>query len=151
MRENVHGTALLIGRVGILIRGPAQSGKTSLCISLLRRAASISQTAYLIADDRVDLRTCEDQIIMSSPEALTGLVEIAGIGIVREETAESSPLLLLVDLVAAEERTRMPDEDASIHILHGHRVRRIALPMRDAAFSADVILTLLKNDDWRLG
>ncbi|MEN3794491.1 HPr kinase/phosphorylase [Fulvimarina sp. MAC3] len=145
MRENVHGTALLIGTVGILIRGPAQSGKTSLCISLLRRAGSISLNAYLVADDRVDLETRDAGIIMTAPEAIKGLMEISGIGILREETVETAPLSLIVDLVTAENRTRMPEKRDQRETVLGRSVRRIELPKQDAAFSADVVLTLLRS------
>ncbi|MER0239936.1 hypothetical protein [Fulvimarina sp. MAC8] len=151
MRENVHGTALIVGTAGILIRGPAQSGKTSLCISLLRRAGSISQNAYLIADDRVDLERTDEAIVMVAPRSIKGLVEIAGVGIVPEETAESAQLSLIIDLIASEGRRRMPDEGDQTDMILGRPVKRIEMPRRDAAFSADVVLTLLKAVYLRTG
>lgn len=145
MRKNVHGTALVVGEVGILIRGPAQSGKTSLCLSLLRRAGSISQDAYLIADDRVDLEKTDSGVVMTAPDTIRGLIEIAGIGIMDAKTADAARLALIIDLVAAEDRMRMPEEADRHEHLFGTSIRRIKLQKQDAAFSADVVLTLLAS------
>ena len=50
---NLHGCAIRIGDLGILIRGPARSGKSSLALSTLRRCTALNLEALLVADDRV--------------------------------------------------------------------------------------------------
>ena len=50
---NLHGCAIRIGDLGILIRGPARSGKSSLALSTLRRCSALNLEALLVADDRV--------------------------------------------------------------------------------------------------
>ncbi|MDY8110509.1 hypothetical protein U0C82_15310 [Fulvimarina sp. 2208YS6-2-32] len=147
MGENIHGTALRVGSYGILIRGAARSGKSSLCISLLRRAASLSLDAGLISDDRVDLKRCEANVIMSAPPVLMGLIEISGVGIIRETPTAPAALSLIVDLVAAEDLMRLPEKTMQECELLGRAIRRIAVPRRDAAFTADVILSLLTDDN----
>ncbi|NDV86429.1 hypothetical protein GTW51_06920 [Aurantimonas aggregata] len=139
---NVHGSAVLIGRMGILVRGPARSGKSALCLSTLRRAASLGLESWLVADDRVVLAASASDLVLSAPETLSGLIEISGVGIVSEPVAASAPLVLVVDLCEAAGIDRMPEEaDATVTIL-GAAFRLVRLPSRSAAFGADVLVSL---------
>lgn len=144
--SNVHGSAVLIGGTGILVRGPARSGKSALCLSTLRRAASLGLDSALVADDRVEIEAGPQGLVMSAPAALRGLIEISGVGIVPERESGSAPLALVVDLCAPDAIDRMPEEaDASVSIL-GIPVRLVRLPSRSAAFGADVLVSLALAD-----
>ncbi|RFC66244.1 hypothetical protein DYI37_01940 [Fulvimarina endophytica] len=146
-QANVHGTALLVGSRGILIRGPSQSGKSSLCLSLLRRAPCQNVTAALVADDRVDLHIEEEIIVMSAPPALSGMMEIYGIGIVKESCVPRANLSLVVDLVPRQVIVRMPEPSERMTEILGRQVRRIVLAQREPAFGADVVMSLLEHED----
>lgn len=135
---NLHASAVALGGRGILIRGPAGSGKSALVLALLRRSASIE--AELVADDRVIAEPKGGTIELSAPDNLAGLLEIAGVGIVRQPFRPSISLWLVVDLVAPEAMVRHPPPRTT-EIL-GHVAPLLCLPRREAALSTDILTTL---------
>lgn len=139
--DNLHGCAIVIGELGILVRGPARSGKSALCLSTLRRSASLGLHARLVADDRVVLATSDAGIVMSAPANLRGLIEVSGIGILREKTVPSALLGLVVDLCEPAAIERLPEAHATPIL--GVPVRRIRVPARDAAFGADILVSVV--------
>ena len=62
---------------GVLIEGPAGAGKSDLALRALGEGFS------LVADDRVLLWTCEGRLFGRAPDALSGLLEIRGLDVVR--------------------------------------------------------------------
>ncbi len=100
----VHATAISIDHQGVLIRGGSGSGKSDLALRL------IDEGADLIADDRCDLDIRTDQIILSGPQVLGGLIEVRGIGIVEVGAQTCIPLVLIVDIVEPETIERMPEQ-----------------------------------------
>lgn len=100
---SIHGTCVAIGRRGVLIRGRSGAGKSDLALRL------IGDGARLIADDQVLLRRAAGKVIASAPQALRGLIEVRGIGIVPVPTAASVELCLVVDLVAPRAVARLPE------------------------------------------
>lgn len=137
---NLHASAVSLGGRGILIRGPAGSGKSALVLALLRRGPIAGAAAELVADDRVDAKLSDGTITLSAPDNLAGLIEIAGVGIVREPFRASVSLWLVADLVARETMVRHP-LPRKAEIL-GSAVPLLDLPRREAALSADILLTL---------
>ena len=140
---NLHGCAIVIGELGILVRGPARSGKSALCLSALRRGASLGLHTRLVADDRVVMEASPAGIVMSAPANLRGLIEVSGIGILREETVASAVLGLVVDLCDPAVIARLP-ENGTTPILDVS-VRHARLPARDAAFGADILVSLVMS------
>lgn len=57
----IHANAMVINRRGVLITGDSGSGKTQLCVALLKRGHRI------IADDAVKLTLSNQQLIASAP------------------------------------------------------------------------------------
>lgn len=96
---NVHGTGLLLGSSGVLLRGPSGAGKSVLALSLLDRWDMRGLPAFLVSDDRVDLRAGDGQVIMQAPANLAGLIELRGRGIVSRSHHANVPLDLVIDLV----------------------------------------------------
>lgn len=91
--ETVHASAVAVDGRGLLIFGAAGSGKTGLVLELLALGAT------LIADDRTELHPDGAGVAMRAPEAIAGLVEIRGAGILRvAERGASAPLWLAADL-----------------------------------------------------
>ncbi len=138
---NIHGCALLLNGIGILVVGPARSGKSALCLSTLRRGAASGLDARLVADDRVIVDQDVDGTRLSGPERLVGLIEISGVGILREaSTAPFARLDLVVELTASEAIERLPGHETTT--AYGAAVRLIRLPMRQSAFGADILVSL---------
>lgn len=96
---NVHGTGLVLGNCGVLLRGPSGAGKSILALALLDRWDGRGDAAYLVADDRVDLAVTATHIHMRAPPQLAGLIELRGRGIVSRPTREEARLDLVIDLV----------------------------------------------------
>jgi serine kinase of HPr protein (carbohydrate metabolism regulator) len=99
----VHGTAVAIEGAAILLRGAPGAGKSDLALRLIDRGAR------LVADDQADLRRVGDQILVSAPAVIAGLIEARGVGIVRVDAVAAVPLCLLVDLVSSAEVERLPE------------------------------------------
>ena len=63
----------------------------------------------MVADDQAELQRAAERILVRSPTAIAGLLEVRGIGIVRVGALAGAPLALLVDLVSPEEVERLPE------------------------------------------
>mgnify|MGYP003651722531 CR=1 FL=1 len=106
----VHATAVAFdsaeaggaGPVGVLLRGAPGSGKSDLALRLIDRGAT------LVADDRTVLRRQGAAVLLSPPDTIRGRLEVRGLGIVPVDHAFAVPLLLIIDLVAADKIERMP-------------------------------------------
>ena len=138
---NLHATLVLVDGRGVLIRGVSGGGKSSLAVSLLRRAEAAGQVARLVADDQVLLETRDGAVFGHAPPALAGMIEIRGVGILHQPFAGEARVDLVVDLSGREALERLPEP--SFVPIAGIAVRRIHLPERDPAFGADVLLTVL--------
>lgn len=126
-QTNMHGTGLLLGSTGVLLRGPSGAGKSVLALSLLDRWDARGLPAYLVADDRVDLVKDEAGLGMRAPGQLEGLIELRGRGIVRRPHRSLAPLHLVIDLVP--DLIRMVEEDELRTELAGTELARAPVPM----------------------
>ncbi|MBI1404756.1 MAG: HPr kinase/phosphorylase [Caulobacter sp.] len=109
--------AVAVGGVwrGALIEGPSGSGKSDLALRCLDAGAR------LVADDRVVLWRDQDRLYGRAPDALSGLLEVRGLGIIR-----TTPLAFCaIDLVV----TCVPGPDAVERLPDGERVERADLPL----------------------
>lgn len=106
-RTRLHGSAVAFqtGPEGewaaILILGQSGAGKSELALELVGLGAS------LIADDQTELTREGNRILLSAPEALRGMIELRGLGLLRMEALERAPLAVVVDL-DQEETERLP-------------------------------------------
>ncbi|SEP66510.1 Hpr(Ser) kinase/phosphatase [Devosia sp. YR412] len=126
---NVHGTGLLLGDTGILLRGPSGAGKSVLAMTLLDRWEGRGLPAFLVSDDRVDLQLAGGQLTMLAPDRLAGLIELRGRGIVSRPHRSPVPLHLVIDLVP--DLVRMLEEDQMVTELAGTSVARAPVPYGD--------------------
>ncbi len=115
--RTVHATAVVIGEEGILIRGAAGSGKSTLARELIRWAAESGRHGALVSDDRVALDRHHGRIVARAVPAITGLLEIRGVGIVCVPSQDASLVRLVVDL--DEEAPRLPEDQSRIATLNG--------------------------------
>jgi len=102
MKEQIHATCIAMAETGVLLIGPSGSGKSDLALRL------IDAGALLIADDRVDLNNESGVLIARAPEALFGLIEVRGLGIIDRPAGRESPVGLAIELTSSEPE-RLPD------------------------------------------
>ena len=95
----VHGTCVARDNAGVLILGPPGAGKSDLALRLLAKGF------ILVADDQVDIAGGR----ATPPDALAGLLEVRGLGIVRLPYLSGIELKLVIALTDRSER--MPDPE----------------------------------------
>lgn len=124
----LHASLVAFGPVGVLIRGPSGSGKSQLCLQLMDRNAS------LVADDQVKLSVENNRLMGKAPEALAGMLEIRGLGLVKYPHVPEAEIKLVVDLRPFAEISRMPEpHEMRVEIL-GFNIHRFSLdPQTPAA------------------
>lgn len=125
--RNIHGTGLLLGTHGVLLRGPSGAGKSVLALSLLDRWEGRGLEALLVADDRIDLSLEAGELIMRAPPNLAGLIELRGRGIVKRPYRSPVRLDLVIDLVP--ELVRMLEDDALQTVIDGVTLARAPVPV----------------------
>jgi len=130
---NIHGTGLVLGQHGVVLRGPSGSGKSLLALELLDRWESRRLNARLVADDRLDLTVRPEGLMMAPPTNIAGLIEMRGRGIVTRPHVSAAVVHLVVDLVG--EIERMPEIEAFATYILDVRLVRCPVPRRGLADS----------------
>lgn len=102
----IQATLVSLACKGVLICGKSGSGKSDLALRLLENKA-----ARLVADDVVLLSVHNGRLCGRAPDTLSGLLEVRGIGIVRYDCLEESPVNLVVRLTDNPQNVeRLPEE-----------------------------------------
>lgn len=102
----VHASCVCRDGAGVLLLGPSGCGKSDLTLRLLECGF------VLVGDDRIDI----DDGIASAPEALAGLLEVRGLGILKLSHVKQSRLVLAVALSNASERLPAPSRHLSLDL-----------------------------------
>ncbi|WP_441239407.1 HPr kinase/phosphorylase [Bradyrhizobium sp. 930_D9_N1_4] len=122
---SVHASAVKVGNLAVLIRGPSGSGKSRLAFDLIMAGRTgVVESAVLVGDDRVHLATVGDEIQVRPARMLTGLIEIRGLGIRRCDFVEHATVGLVVDLDAADAE-RLPATESLKTSISGVEIPRI--------------------------
>jgi serine kinase of HPr protein (carbohydrate metabolism regulator) len=124
--ENVHATGLVLGKTGLILRGPSGGGKSLLALELLDAWEARGLPAKLVSDDRIDLVAEKGGLTMLAPKSIEGLVELRGRGIVSRPFTRKAALHLVVDLVPTLER--MVEEEELVTALLGVTLPRCPVP-----------------------
>ena len=103
----IHASCVAIDGSAILLRGPSGRGKSDLALRL------IDSGADLVADDQVALEVLKNgsappRLLASAPAALSGLLEVRGLGIMKLECLETAPVTLVIDLDTNVDRMPIP-------------------------------------------
>ena len=122
----IHGTALVLGQAGVLLRGRSGAGKSLLALALLERWALKGLAAGLVSDDRVILELVDGAIVMAAPPSIAGLIELRGRGIISRPAQGPARLDLVIDLV--DQLERMPEESAFTTEVLGIRLAAAPVP-----------------------
>jgi HPr kinase/phosphorylase len=136
----IHASCVTFGGCGILIRGASGAGKSRTAHFLINRAPLYGIEAHLVGDDRIALDIRGGRLFARAPEAIAGLLEVRGLGLVRMPFLKEAHLDLVIDLAAEEDIPRLPTEEDLSTELEG-----VSLPR---CFSAtpegtlDVLLTI---------
>jgi len=103
MQNNpIHASCVAVDDRGLLVLGPAGSGKSSLALQLMAYGAD------LVADDRVALRAEGAALMAEGAPNIANAIEARGIGILRASTIGPVPLVAAVDL-GQRETQRLPE------------------------------------------
>jgi serine kinase of HPr protein (carbohydrate metabolism regulator) len=124
LAETVHASAVRFAGRGILVRGASGSGKSALVLQLL----FADPEARLVADDRVALSIDTGRLVATVPEALAGLLEVRGQGIIRRPYLSPAPVDLVVDLRPLAECPRQPEPADEGAAILGIDLPRLILP-----------------------
>lgn len=88
----INTSVVAIDGRGLAIEGAPGSDKSSLALALIDRGA------LLVGDDGALLERSGDRVVASPPPAITGLLEVHGVGLVELLTAAPVPLALILTL-----------------------------------------------------
>ena len=108
----VHGTAVVVGETGILIRGESGSGKSALALALMEAATQQGLFTRLVGDDRVQLTASADRLMVKGHPAIAGLIEERGTGILPVRHEPAAIVRCVVDFAGNEGfrgQTRLPE------------------------------------------
>lgn len=120
----VYGTCVARDARAALLRGRSGSGKSDLALRFLELDAS---RHALVSDDQVRAWAVGDRVHVSAPPAITGLIEVRGVGILRLLAKDSAELCLVVDLVPDHDVPRLPAEPPEMAEIAGIPVPRLRL------------------------
>ncbi len=137
----VHGSAVLIGETGILIRGASASGKSTLALELM---SADPERARLVADDRVIVSAVHGRLLADVPVAIAGLIEVRGIGLLRWPHVAPVIVRLVVDLEPADVCPRLPESGDAETAVAGIVLPRLPLPV-GVAGGADRVRAAIKH------
>jgi len=145
---SIHASAVLVGARAALIRGPSGAGKSRLALELIEAArAGALLFARLVADDRVHVDAAGGRLLARPAEALAGLIEVHGVGLLRMAHEPSALVGLVVDLAAAD-ATRLPDADQRNAEIEGIFVPRLAVASDVAALPRVLAFLNSPHDHW---
>lgn len=133
-RLRLHASCVQVGGIGVVLLGASGSGKSDLALRL------IDAGGRLVADDRLEVERAEGRLIGHAPEALSGLIEVRGLGIVRVDHCASSPLGLVVELDGAGPWPRLPER--TTYELMGIAIPHMRLDPRTPSACAKIRLAL---------
>lgn len=138
----IHASCVVVGGVGVLIRGASGAGKSDLALRLIDAGAS------LVADDYCEAEALAGRLVVRPPPAIAGKLEVRGFGIVDLAHLPSTTIGLIVDLVANTEIERLPNlgpdpkKDGATVVIEGVRIAHLRLDPTHASAVAKVRLAL---------
>jgi HPr kinase/phosphorylase len=140
----LHGTCVAYGTSAALLRGGSGAGKSDLALRFLALPPERGLAPMLIADDQVCVEARNGTLLVSSPQTIAGKIEVRGVGVVAVPHLHQARLMLVVDLVGAEEVPRMPPEPGATVTIAGSAVPRLKLAPFEGSAAVKLKLALLQ-------
>lgn len=140
----VHGCAVILGTCGVLIRGESGSGKSRLAAELVERAGRNGHFAAHVADDQCLLDVSAAGLRARAPQAIAGLAELRGRGIVPVTHEPAALISLVADLQPEARIERMPEAEAFCVMLLDRLIARQPVPSGDTAGAVALIREALR-------
>ncbi len=103
-----HATTIAGFGRGLLICGPAGSGKSAVALELM------AYGARLVADDQTVLQAVGDRLIARAPEPIAGRIEARGLGLLRADALPEVPIAAVLDLTRDEDQRLPPQRRTEI-------------------------------------
>jgi hypothetical protein len=135
---NVHATAIIVNRTGLLLAGPSGWGKSMLAFACLTEAKRMGLPASLVADDQVLLSKDGGNIVATCPASIAGLMELRGTGIVSCESVASAIMHFAILPASVSGPNRLPPDSERTELAPG-----LFLPALRVLASAPVPLAIL--------
>jgi HPr kinase/phosphorylase len=146
--ELVHGTTVSLNGGGVLIRGKPGSGKSDLALQLIESfgtgLSELPVMGTLVSDDQTELYLSGTELRATPPKAIAGKLEVRGFTILELPHETDVPLLLVVDLLAANKIERLPARPSMETTLLGQRIARMDVDPTSASAAARVRLALMR-------
>jgi len=144
-RELVHGTCVALGRLGVLLRGGAGSGKSDLALRFMALPGEGALCPGLVADDQVYVSANPDgTLTASAPPTIAGKIEVRGLGIMPVPFLPEAELVLVCDLVGGKDVPRMPPESEKATVLAGVPLPTLRLWPFEASAPLKLKMALLR-------
>lgn len=124
---NIHATAIVVGRTGLLFSGPSGWGKSMLAFTCMTEARRLGLFTALVADDQVLLSGEAGTVIATCPPSIAGLIELRGTGIVRQDHIPSAAMHYAVLPGSASGETRLPPEGETVSLAAGFSLPALRL------------------------
>ena len=95
-RTIVAGTTVARDGFAALIRGPSGAGKSDLALRCIM--SGFEPRFDLVSDDQTTVHLQDGNLLAAAPKAITGKLEVRGVGIVTLVPVVGAQVVLLVDL-----------------------------------------------------
>lgn len=143
-RTLVYGTCVAFGDRAALLRGESGSGKSDLALRFLALPNDGALHPLLVADDQVFAEAQDGVVTVSAPETLAGLMEVRGLGILEMPSIPAARLVLVCDLVAADQVPRLPPDPWDRTAVAGVDVASLKLSPFEASAPLKLKMALLR-------
>ncbi len=134
--NNIHATLVSFKNTGILFIGKSGSGKSDVALRMI-----MEHGAVLVADDRVNLECIDGNLYGSSPENISGKMEVRNLGLLSFDSKKKEKISLCVELCT--DRTlleRLPKKEYTKFL--GVSVEKIRLYPFDCSTICKIILKI---------
>ncbi|MBN9672878.1 HPr kinase/phosphorylase [Roseibium aggregatum] len=135
----VHASCVVLGAIGVLIRGVSGSGKSLLAETLIEEARSKGNFAALVADDRVVLTAVGDRLLAAVPQAISGQLEVRGFGIAGMAYLPRARVHLIVDLKPLETIERLPETPVGLEAVENIPLPHVICPKNETVIGRRLI------------
>lgn len=138
-RSNIHATAIIVGKTGLIFSGPSGWGKSMLAFTCMVEAQRLGLSSALVADDQVFLSHRNGQIVAECPPSIAGLLELRGTGIVRCNHVPSAVMHYVVLPGTASGQDRIPPENEIATLADGFSLPALRL-LANAAYPLAILM-----------